>query len=147
MPAPMDPNFSAIDPEQLRDLIDSVNSAVSRAQPFFKGYIVRLGQVGLDTSYLTRASQDISWASDQVSMLKRRLTLAAAMEHLETGTPSAMVSAGAGPLQYSTSQSAQKAGRKAAAAFLRGADRFDVCQSLLEAIRSHCADPDYITGI
>ena len=69
-----------IDPQLLGDLTHSLGQRASDALTLVNGYLGELSRRGLDTSRLTAAARDLTWAHDQVPMLNRRQSMAQALE-------------------------------------------------------------------
>ena len=68
-----------INPQLLQSMINTMDSSAGDALNLVNGYTTQLSRVGLDTSRLNRAVQDLTWAQDQVPMLDRRQSLAQTM--------------------------------------------------------------------
>lgn len=73
--------FSGIDPKQLHTFINTINGHTSHdgpasAQPVVRDWVSRATYLGLDTSTLTAVTGHLSWAQDQLPMLRQRLFLA-----------------------------------------------------------------------
>src|SRR5919109_2725611 len=98
-----------INPQLLQSMINTMNSSAGDALNLVYGYIGQLSRFGLDTGSLSKAVRDLTWAQDQVPMLNRRQSLAQAMAEKNPGLVD--VSAGAGALDFPTSQAAQAAGK------------------------------------
>jgi hypothetical protein len=108
-----------INPQLLQSMINTMDSSAGDALNLVNGYISQLSRVGLDTSRLNRAVQDLTWAQDQVPMLDRRQSLAQTMAQQNPGL-GPMVPAGAGSLGFSTNAAAQQAGQRDAKSFQDG---------------------------
>jgi hypothetical protein len=133
--------FEGIDPGQLAQLMQSMKSSVAAAQPVASGYLGRFNALGLDTSRVSRLLQDYSWAQGQQPMLQRRYDLAS---HQPSGQwQQGMATNGAGELEYSTPQQAQKAGANAAQQLQDGKI---TDAEFLALLREHEDDPDWQTG-
>ena len=74
-----------INPQLLQSMINTMDSSAGDALNLVNGYISQLSRVGLDTSRLNRAVQDLTWAQDQVPMLDRRQSLAQTMAQQNPG--------------------------------------------------------------
>jgi len=75
--APLDGgNFQGINPPMLQQLIKSLNSGVTGAQPLANSYVSQFTRVGLDTGPIQKLLADYGWASAQQPMLNRRYSLA-----------------------------------------------------------------------
>ena len=73
--------FSGVDPQQLHTFINTINShtsydGIASAQPVVRDWMSRAGYLGLDISTLSAVSRHLSWAQDQLPMLRQRLFLA-----------------------------------------------------------------------
>lgn len=76
----IDPNFSGINPDNLQH---TINNLVSGSKTLHGGkatYMSRFQNLGLDTSHLAEMERIATWVDDQLPMLRRRHTLAVAME-------------------------------------------------------------------
>ncbi len=133
--------FTGIDPGAFGHLASSVSSSLGNAQPLASYYLSRFGALGVDTGAVTALLQDYSWAQGQEPMLHRRYTLASALDQSPDNYLGNMTSAGAGNLQYPTSQAAQQAGAKVAQEYQDGKISFKQFMSRLGQ-----DDPDFDTG-
>ncbi|MFD6625348.1 hypothetical protein [Streptomyces diastaticus] len=86
-----DPNFSGIDPDKLSRTITSLASGGKILQQGKNAYTVRFRKLGLDTTHLTELGRIAAWVDDELPMLRRRQTLAAAMEFEGVGPKSPVV--------------------------------------------------------
>ncbi|MFD9001848.1 hypothetical protein ACFV0T_12885 [Streptomyces sp. NPDC059582] len=76
----VDPNFSGIDPDNLKRTIKHLESSSRTLQDAKSAYTSRFQKYGLDTSSLTEMGKIAGWVDDELPMLRRRQALAAAME-------------------------------------------------------------------
>ncbi|MFE1149709.1 hypothetical protein ACFW42_21665 [Streptomyces albidoflavus] len=86
-----DPNFSGINPDNLSRNITRPASGSKTLQQGKNAYTSRFRRLGLDTTHLTELGRIASWVDDELPMLRRRQTLAAAMEFEGVGPKSPMV--------------------------------------------------------
>ncbi|CAM5563490.1 hypothetical protein ACWGUP_02560 [Streptomyces diastaticus] len=86
-----DPNFSGINPDNLMKTITSLVSGSKTLQQGKNSYIGRFRKFGLETTHLTELGKIASWVDDELPMLRRRQTLAAAMEFEGVGPKPPMV--------------------------------------------------------
>ena len=97
-------DYSSITPEVMNDLVANVKGAGSTLQTLVSGYQTRASGLGVSSPAFAKLLEMASWATDQVPMLQRRLTLAEAMEpvgatgydHVVLSEPIAMTSSEAG---------------------------------------------------
>ncbi|HEY2552464.1 MAG TPA: hypothetical protein VGI64_17995 [Streptosporangiaceae bacterium] len=134
-----------IDPAKLADLNGALSRSASSAQSLVNIYIGKLSRCGMDTGRLSKAGQDLSWATGQLPMLWRRQSMAQAIERQDPGLGK-MVPDGAGYLAFATDGAAQKAGNsdgtKAAQALKNGSND-DFITADLDA---HADDPAYLAA-
>ncbi|WP_329364977.1 hypothetical protein OG896_12265 [Streptomyces sp. NBC_00669] len=83
--------FSGIDPKQLHTFITTINShtghdGTTSAQPVVRDWMSRATYLGLDTSTLAAVTRHLSWAQDQLPMLRQRLFLAQQTEQPYPGS-------------------------------------------------------------
>src|SRR4051794_26323672 len=140
-------DFRGINPDRLGDLIRAINSSTgdggAAAQPHINSWMSQARRLQLDTSRLSKMTKHLSWANDQLPMLRRRQSLAMDEEKRdkEIGLGGGMVSAGAGDLgKYKTQSEAQKAAKDAAKAYKDGDMSLADYMKQLEANQY---DPDY----
>ncbi|MEU5522462.1 hypothetical protein ABZ759_17815 [Streptomyces sp. NPDC047860] len=76
----VDPNFSGINPENLRETIKKLESGSKSLHGAKTVYLSRFRRFGLDTAHLTEIGKIAAWVDDELPMLRRRQALAAAME-------------------------------------------------------------------
>lgn len=73
-------SFSGIDPQRLHELINSLERHARCDGPgahlLVRGWTARAAGIGLDTRSLTRVTRHLSWAQDQLPILRQRLFLA-----------------------------------------------------------------------
>lgn len=142
-PEPVDGGSEVgIDPALLGDLIHSLGQRSGNAQTLVSGYIGQLSRCGLDTSRLTTAARDLTWAQDQLPMLNRRQSMAQAMEQQDPSL-GPMVPAGAGYLDFPTDQAAQNAGKSDAAKALQALQDHSSTDFILSQLQAHGNDPAY----
>src|ERR1700690_1379953 len=133
-------DYVAIDPQLLASMISSMNSSAGNALTLVNAYIGRLSQYGIDTSSLTKATQDLTWAQDQVPMLNRRQSLAQAMEQQDPDL-GPMVPGGAGTLDFATNSAAQGAGKSAGTKALQALEGDGDDDFILDDRPKDCDDP------
>jgi hypothetical protein len=141
-----DAGFQGIDPALLARLMTTLSGGVTRAQPLADSYLARFSRLGLDTGSVRRLQSDYDWAASQQAMLSRRHTLAS--HQPPGGFTGGMTAEGAGPLAFTTSAAAAKAGTGAAeklSALLAAGDDSAATQQLA-ALAEHGSDPDYMTA-
>jgi hypothetical protein len=130
-----------IDPQLLQSMINTMNSSAGDALNLVYGYISQLSRVGLDTSSLSKAVQDLTWAQDQVPMLNRRQSLAQAMAEQNPGMVD--VPAGAGALDFPTTQAAQAAGKADGIKALQAIEDHSNDDFVLTELQQYADDPAY----
>ncbi|MEW1859280.1 hypothetical protein AB0399_02665 [Streptomyces sp. NPDC088194] len=142
-----DGDFSGIEPQQLWNMINSIKNRTSwdgngSGAPLVASWLSQAGRIGLDATRLNTINKHFSWAQDQLPMLRRRHSLAAAeaKEESDFGA-SGMVTAGSGDLgKYKTQEAAQKAGKDAAKKYKDG----DItAQQYLQLMQQNEDDPDF----
>jgi hypothetical protein len=140
-------DFRGINPDRLGDLIRVINTntgdGAAAAQPHLNSWMAHARRLQLDTSRLSKMTKHLSWAHDQLPMLRRRHSLAMDEEKRgkEIGLGGGMVSAGAGDIgKYKSQSEAQKAAKKDAKAYKDGDMGLDEYMKMLEANQN---DPDY----
>jgi hypothetical protein len=132
-----------IDPQWLQSMTSQMSSSAGDALNLVNGYIGQMSRVGLDTSRLNRAVQDLTWAQGQVPMLNRRQSLAQMMAQQNPGLTE--VTAGAGSLgNFATNAAAQQAGQRDAQDFKNG----DLSvQQLYAKLAANQGDAAYCTAL
>ncbi len=145
--APVDGgNFQGIDPSMLQQLIKSLSSGVTGAQPVASSYIGQFNRVGLDTGPIQKLLADYAWASQQQPMLNRRYSLAS---HQPSGDfTDGWTEEGAGTLFYTTTAAAKGAGTadaKQMQAYLDAHDWTGI-QKELDAMSQNGDDADYMAA-
>jgi hypothetical protein len=138
-------DYVGIDPQLLGNMISSMSSSAGTALNLVNSYIGRLSQVGLDTSSLSKAARDLTWALDQVPMLDRRQSIAQAMQQQDPGLGS-MVPGGAGALDFATNQAAQAAGKAAGAKALQALEQQGNTDFILSDLTQYADDPAYLAA-
>jgi hypothetical protein len=145
--APLDGgNFQGINPSMLQQLIKSLNSGVTGAQPVASSYVSQFTRVGLDTGPIQKLLADYGWASGQQPMLNRRYSLAS---HQPSGDfTDGWTEEGAGALFYTTTAAAKGAGTadaKQMQAYLDAHDWSGI-QKELDAMSQNGDDADYMAA-
>jgi hypothetical protein len=145
--APLDGgNFQGIDPSMLAQLIKSMTSGVTGAQPVASTYMGQFNRLGLDTSAVQKLLADYAWASGQQPMLQRRYSLAS---HQPSGDfLDGWTSEGAGSLAFATTGAAKQAGTtdaKQMQAYLDDHDWSGI-QKMLTAMAQNGGDADYMAA-
>jgi hypothetical protein len=133
-----------INPQLLQSMINTMNSSAGDALNLVYGYISQLSRVGLDTSSLSKAVQDLNWAQDQIPMLNRRQSLAQAMAEQNPGMVD--VSAGAGALDFPTTQAAQAAGKADGTKALQAIGDHGNDDFILTDLSQYADDPAYLAA-
>ena len=140
-------DISAIDPQQLGDLIKSISSRTGSdgpdaAQPQVSLWMSRASRIGLGTDRLSKIDKHLAWAQGELPMLRRRLSLALDLDKQNTEFGGGgMVSAGAGPLgKYKTQAAARRAAQEDAKAFKDG--KLDI-REYMQKLAANENDPDY----
>ncbi|MFR0358996.1 hypothetical protein [Streptomyces sediminimaris] len=140
-------DFRGINPDRLGDLIRVINTSTgdggAAAQPHINSWMSQARRLQMDTSRLSKMTRHLSWAHDQLPMLRRRHSLAMDEEKRdkEIGLGGGMVSAGAGDIgRYKSQSEARKAAKKAAKAYKDGDMSLADYMKQLEANQY---DPDY----
>lgn len=134
-----------LDPQLFGDLISSLSKESSAAQTLVSNYLGQLSRCGLDTSRLTAAAQDLTWAQDQLPMLKRRQSLAQAWEQQNPGL-GPMAPAGAGYLDFPTNAAAAAAGQSDAIKVLQALQDHSSTDFVLSELTTNAADPAYLAA-
>ena len=145
--APLDGgNFQGINPSMLQQLIKSLNSGVTGAQPLANSYVPQFARVGLDTGAVQKLLADYAWASAQQPMLNRRYSLAS---HQPSGDfTDGWTEEGAGALFYATTGAAKGAGTadaKQMQAYLDARDWSGI-QKELDSMSQNGGDADYMAA-
>jgi hypothetical protein len=138
-------NVVGIDPQLLGDLINSLKQHSGSAQGLVNSYLGQLSRCGLDTSRMTKAAQDLSWAQGQLPMLNRRQELAQAMEQQDPSL-GPMVPGGAGYLDFPTDQAAQQAGQSDGAKALQALQDRSNTDFIQSELSQHGDDPAYLAA-
>jgi hypothetical protein len=145
--APLDGgNFQGINPPMLQQLIKSLNSGVTGAQPLANSYVSQFTRVGLDTGPIQKLLADYGWASAQQPMLNRRYSLAS---HQPSGDfTGGWTEEGAGALFYTTTAAAKGAGTADAQQMQAYLDAHDWSgiQKELDAMSRNGGDADYMAA-
>jgi len=130
----------------LSQLIKSLSSGASGAQPVAASYIGQFNRYGLGTGAVSKLLADYSWASNQNPMLQRRYSLAT---HQPPGSfVGGWTSAGAGTLTFATTGAAKNAGTNDAKqmdAYLDAHDQAGI-QKMLDAMSQNSGDSDYMAA-
>ena len=146
MPPADDGGFVGINPSMLSQLIKSLTSGVTGAQPLASSYIGQFNRYGLGTGAVNKLLADYSWASGQQPMLQRRYSLAS---HQPPGSwTDGWTSAGAGSLTYASTGAAKNAGTndaKQMSAYLQAHDQAGI-QKMLSAMSQNEGDSDYMAA-
>jgi len=145
--APLDGgNFQGINPSMLQQLIKSLSSGVTGAQPLANSYVGQFNRVGLDTGPIQKLLADYAWASQQQPMLQRRYSLAS---HQPSGDfTDGWTEEGAGALFFTTTAAAKNAGTadaKQMQAYLDAHDWSGI-QKELDAMAQNGDDADYMAA-
>ena len=139
-------NFQGINPSMLQQLIKSLNSGVTGAQPLANSYVSQFTRLGLDTGPIQKLLADYAWASAQQPMLNRRYSLAS---HQPSGDFSdGWTEEGASTLFYPTTAAAKGAGTADARQMQAYLDAHDWSgiQKELDAMAQNGDDPDYMAA-
>jgi hypothetical protein len=141
-----DGGFQGIDPAELQQLMKSMTSGVSGAQPVAGSYVGQFNRLGLGTSAITKLLADYSWASGQQPMLQRRYSLAS---HQPSGDfTDGWTTAGAGTLLFTTTGAAKAAGTADAKNMQAALDarNWKAIQAQLAAMSANGGDADYMAA-
>lgn len=139
-------NFQGINPSMLQQLISSMKSGITGAQPLASSYVGQFNRLGLDTSTVNKLLADYAWASGQQPMLQRRYSLAS---HQPSGDfTNGWTEAGAGALTYTTTGAAKQAGTADAKQMQTYLDDHDWpgIQKELDALSRNGSDADYMAA-
>ncbi|GGW31631.1 hypothetical protein [Streptomyces griseoloalbus] len=144
-----DPNFSGINPDNLLRTIKRLESGSKTLHSAKAAYLPRFQRFGLDTGNLTEIGRIAGWVDDALPMLRRRQTLAAAMEtddgrlqrkamvHLREPIPTVGEARANGrELATEINEAAALDPGKAGAAFHR----------IAEELARHSSDPDFTSA-
>lgn len=134
-----------IDPAKMAGLNSTLSTNASNAQGLVSTYIGKASRCGVDTSRLSKAAQDLSWASDQLPMLHRRQSMAHALEQQDPSL-GPMVSAGAGYLDFPTDAAAGKAGNSDGAKALQALQDRENIDFIAGDLAAHADDPAYMAA-
>jgi hypothetical protein len=91
-PTDRDSPFSGIDSQQLHDFINSMDrhtrdGGSASAQPLIGNWMSQASRIGLDTAALSKVTKHLSWAQDQLPMLRQRLFLSQRADQPYPGSP------------------------------------------------------------
>jgi hypothetical protein len=133
-----------IDPSALQSMIGAMKTSTGSALSLVNGYIGQFSRLGLDTSGLTKAAQDLTWAQGQLPMLSRRQSMAQAAANQIPGLT--VTDVGAGPLDFPTDAAAQAAGKADGASALDALTNHSGDQFILTDLQTHQDDPAYMAA-
>jgi hypothetical protein len=142
-------DFSGIDPDAMRGMIGSFDKDAKALGVGARSIKSRFSRYGIDTADLTELLNISRWADDQLPMLRRRQSLAAALQHPEQGPHLQMVRLPE-PIPL-TAQQAQAQGRNLADDANK-AEKLDADAAGAELHRiagqlaAHKDDPDWVTA-
>jgi hypothetical protein len=142
-----DPNFMGIDPSLVGQLMRSMTSGVSGAEPVARSYLGQFSRLGLDSGALSKLLADYAWATSQQPMLQRRYSLSS---HLPSGDfAGGMTTIGAGALTYATTAAAKSAGTAEARQLQAALDarNWAGIQQALLAMKANGDDADYMSAL
>lgn len=134
-----------LDPQLFGDLITSLSSRSGNAQGLVSSYLGQLSRCGLDTSRLSAAAKDLTWAQDQLPMLNRRESLAQAWEQQHPGI-GPMVPGGAGYLDFPTDKAAAHAGQSDGAKALQALEDHSNTDFIQSELAARGDDPAYLAA-
>lgn len=134
-----------IDPVKMASLNSTLSTNAGNAHSLVSTYIGKASRCGVDTSRLSKAAQDLSWASDQLPMLNRRQSMAQALERQDPSL-GPMVSAGAGYLDFPTDAAAGKAGNSDGAKALQALQNHENFDFIASDMAAHADDPAYMAA-
>jgi len=147
VPPADDGGFVGIDPSMLSQLIKSLSSGVSGAQPVAASYMGEFNRYGLGTGAVSKLLADYAWGTNQNPMLQRRYSLAT---HQPPGSfVGGWTSAGAGTLTFTSTGAAKNAGTndaKQLEAYLDAHDQAGI-QKMLDAMSQNEGDSDYMAAL
>ncbi|MFI1353869.1 hypothetical protein ACH4TV_09835 [Streptomyces sp. NPDC020898] len=144
-----DPNFSGINPDNLLRTISALESGGKKLHGAKAAFLSRFQKHGLDSSNLTEIGKIASWVDDELPMLRRRQTLAAAMETEGGYGPKVTMIQLREPVL--TGAAAMKDGKELAEAANKAGD-LDPSQAgaefhgIAETLRMHKGDPDFASA-
>src|SRR5690242_15656300 len=131
----------------LSQLIKSLSSGVSGAQPVAASYMGEFNRYGLGTGAVSKLLADYAWGTNQNPMLQRRYSLAT---HQPPGSfVGGWTSAGAGTLTFTSTGAAKNAGTndaKQLEAYLDAHDQAGI-QKMLDAMAQNSGDSDYMAAL
>jgi hypothetical protein len=141
--------FSGIDPAALTTMISSLSKDSTDLGTSVRAFKTSFAGLGLDTGPLDELIGMSSWADDQLPMLRRRQSLAAAMSHKGMGPYAAMVQVPE-PVPL-TAKQAQADGKKAAdtanaAEALASGPAGDSFHTIALQLAAHKNDPDWTSA-
>jgi hypothetical protein len=143
-----EPEFAAIDPAAMADLVTKLDGAARAIDERAPGVKSRFEAQGVATGDLTAIMQVASWVHDQLPMLRRRQSLAQAM--VDGG-----FAYGGGPLwsfvdngdnlgAFRTPEEARRAAGDLAAKVKDSAIGDDLPGDVYEQLLRHAGDPDFV---
>jgi hypothetical protein len=133
-----------IDPSVLQSMIGTMKSSTGNAATVVDSYKSQFSRCGLDTSNLSSAAQDLSWAQSQLPMLSRRQSMAQAAANMDPGLT--VTDIGAGSLDFPTDAAAQAAGKADGANALNALTDHSDDQFILKDLQAHRDDPAYMAA-
>ncbi|MEU9183944.1 hypothetical protein AB0D14_05125 [Streptomyces sp. NPDC048484] len=144
-----DPNFSGINPHNLLKTINSLEGSGKKLHRAKTSYLSRFQKYGLETGSLTEIGKIASWVDDELPMLRRRQSLAAAMEVEGRYGPKAPMVQLREPI--ATVAEARKDGKELADAATKAGD-LDPGKAgaefhrIAEVLSKHKGDPDFASA-
>jgi hypothetical protein len=144
-----DPNFAAIDPAAMADLVTKLEAAARTIDEQAPGLKGRFESQGVATGNVTTIMQVASWVRDQLPMLRRRQSLAQAMVDggfaYGAGSTWTFVDTGDNLGAFRTSEEARRAAGELAAKVKGDPTGHDLPDEVFEQLLRDGGDPDFAT--
>ncbi len=136
---------AGLDPQLMGGLISSLSQRSGNARGLVSNYLGQLRRCGLDTSRMSAAARDLTWAQDQLPMLNRRQAMAQAWQQQNPGF-GPLVPAGAGYLDFPADQAATQAGQPDGAKALQALQDHSNTDFIQADLSAHAGDPAYLAA-
>ena len=144
-----DPNFAAIDPAAMADLVTKLEGAARTIDEQAPGLKGRFESQGVATGNVTTIMQVASWVRDQLPMLRRRQSLAQAMVDggfaYGAGSTWTFVDTGDNLGAFRTSEEARRAAGELAAKVKGDPTGHELPDDVFEQLLKYGSDPDFAT--
>jgi hypothetical protein len=144
-----DPNFAAIDPAAMADLVAKLDGAARTIDEQAPGLKGRFESHGVATGNVTTIMQVASWVHDQLPMLRRRQSLAQAMVDggfaWGAGSTWTFVDTGDNLGAFRTPEEARRAAGELAARVKGDPTGHDLPDEVFEQLLRYGSDPDFAT--